>query len=46
MDNAGEGILLADLDGNHLEANKKMVDLLGYPLEELLKLNFYANYPF
>lgn len=25
MDNAGEGILLADLDGNHLEANKKMV---------------------
>jgi two-component system cell cycle sensor histidine kinase/response regulator CckA len=39
MDNAGEGILLADLDGNHLEANKKMVDLLGYPLEELLSLN-------
>ena len=39
MDNAGEGILLADLDGNHLEANKKMVDLLGYPLEELLNLH-------
>ena len=45
MDNAGEGILLADIDGNHLEANKKLVDLLGYPIEELLKLNFSQIVP-
>jgi PAS domain S-box-containing protein len=45
MNNAGEGILLADIDGNHLEANKKMIDLLGYPIEELLKLNFTQIIP-
>ena len=45
MDNAGEGILLADIDGNHLEANKKIVDLLGYPIEELLKLSFSQIIP-
>jgi PAS domain S-box-containing protein len=45
MNNAGEGILLADIDGNHLEANKKMIDLLGYPIEELLQLKFLQIIP-
>ena len=29
MNNAGEGILLTDVDGNLLEANKKMLELVG-----------------
>ena len=45
MDNAGEGILLADVDGNLLEANKKMLELLGYSLEELLTMNFMQLHP-
>jgi PAS domain S-box-containing protein len=45
MNNASEGILLADVEGNLLEANKKMLDLLDYSLDELLKLQFFQIIP-
>ncbi len=38
MNNASEGILLADVKGNLLEANKKMLEMVGYSLPELLQL--------
>ena len=38
MNNASEGILLADVEGNFLEANKKMLEMADYSLDELLKL--------
>lgn len=38
MNNASEGIMLADMAGNLLEANKKMLEMVDYSLEELLKL--------
>ncbi len=38
MNNASEGILLADDEGNLLEANKKMLEMADYSLDELLKL--------
>jgi two-component system cell cycle sensor histidine kinase/response regulator CckA len=40
MDNAGEGIVLIDTQGNIQEANKKMLELVGYPMDELIGLNF------
>jgi PAS domain S-box-containing protein len=45
IDDASEGILLADLKGNLLEANKKMIYLLGYSLDELLGLNLVNIHP-
>jgi PAS domain S-box-containing protein len=45
MNNAGEGILLTDVDGNLLEANKKMLELLGYSLDELITMNYVHIYP-
>jgi PAS domain S-box-containing protein len=42
---AGDGILLADTQGNLLEANKKMEEMLGYPLGELLSLDFVQIHP-
>ena len=45
MDNAGEGILLANVQGNLLEANKKMLESLGYSLEELVTLSFVQVHP-
>ncbi len=45
MDNAGEGILLVNVEGNLLEANKKMLELLGYSLEELVTMNFIQIHP-
>ena len=45
MDNAGEGILLVKTTGNILEANKKMLELLGYSLAELVGLNFSQIHP-
>ncbi|MHB8067777.1 MAG: PAS domain S-box protein [Desulfobaccales bacterium] len=38
MNNASEGILLADVQGHLLEANKKMLEMADYSLEELLRL--------
>jgi PAS domain S-box-containing protein len=45
LNHAGDGILLADTHGNLLEANKKMEEMLGYPLEELLRLDFVHLHP-
>ena len=45
MDNAGEGILLADVNGTLLEANKKMIELLGHSLDKLLTMKFVQIHP-
>ncbi len=45
MDNAGEGILLADVEGSFLEANKKMLELSGYSLDDLKGMNFIHILP-
>jgi PAS domain S-box-containing protein len=45
MDNAGDGMVLVDVEGNILEANKKMLELLGYSLDELIGLNFVQIHP-
>lgn len=45
MDNAGDMILLADLDGYLLECNKKAEELLGYPKEELTGMHFTLLHP-
>lgn len=37
---ANDIILSMDLSGNLLEANRRAVDIYGYSLEELLKMNF------
>ena len=39
IDNASDGIILANLDGNILEANRKAEELLGYSKAELLRMN-------
>lgn len=39
MNDAGDAILLTDLEGNFLESNKKAEELLGYPKEELVTLH-------
>lgn len=38
---ANDIILTMDIDGNLLEANQRAVEIYGYSLDELLKLNFY-----
>jgi PAS domain S-box-containing protein len=45
MDNSSEGILVADTQGNFLEANKKMRELLGYTKAELLTSNINQIHP-
>ncbi|AFY80027.1 PAS domain S-box protein [Oscillatoria acuminata] len=39
MNDAGDAILLTDLEGNFLESNKKAEELLGYTQEELVTLH-------
>lgn len=39
MNDAGDAILLTDLEGNFLESNKKAEELLGYTKEELVTLH-------
>lgn len=39
MNDAGDAILLTDLEGNFLESNKKAEELLGYTKEELITLH-------
>ncbi|MCT7992626.1 sensor domain-containing diguanylate cyclase [Laspinema olomoucense] len=39
MNDAGDAILLMDLEGNFLESNKKAEELLGYTKEELVTLH-------
>lgn len=45
INDAGEAIILADLKGNLLEANKKALELLGYTKEELLNMHFSQIHP-
>ena len=45
MDNAGEGILLANVSGNILEANKKMLELLVRFLNEAHSFEIYPDPP-
>jgi PAS domain S-box-containing protein len=45
MDNAGESIVLVDTNGDILEANKKMLELLGYSPEELIGVHFSRIHP-
>lgn len=45
MEGAADAILLADLQGNIVEANQKAEVLLGYPLAELTTLHFSQLHP-
>ncbi|MBF0464982.1 MAG: PAS domain S-box protein [Nitrospirae bacterium] len=40
MENACDAILIADVEGNLLDANKKAVELLGYDKSELLLMKY------
>jgi PAS domain S-box-containing protein len=40
MDYSSDAILLADLDGNLTDANRRAEELLGYTKEELLKMRY------
>lgn len=35
-----DAVFVLDLEGNHLAANRRAADMLGYSLEELLRLSF------
>jgi len=39
VEQAPEGILISDLDGNYVEANPVACGLIGYPRAELLRMN-------
>jgi len=39
VDQAMDGILLTDVDGNNIEANNAALEIFGYDREEFLKLN-------
>jgi two-component system cell cycle sensor histidine kinase/response regulator CckA len=45
MNNASDGILLVDVEGNLLEANKKMLEMADYSLDELLKMQLLQIIP-
>jgi len=45
LNNASDPILLADLEGNVVEANKKAEELFGYSLPELIDLNITQLHP-
>jgi PAS domain S-box-containing protein len=45
MDNASDAILLADMDGNLLEVNKKAGELLGYTKDELMTMSYSMIHP-
>lgn len=45
LNHAGDGILLLDAQGRLLEANEKMEEMLGYPIDQLLRLNFIDLHP-
>lgn len=45
MDNISDGILLLDTEGNFLEANKRMEELLGFSELELLRMNLMQVIP-
>lgn len=37
-ENANDGIIIADIDGNHLFANRRASEITGYTIEELLRI--------
>ncbi len=43
MEQASDGIFIADQQGNLLEVNSKGCEMLGYTREELLRLNFFGD---
>ncbi|NJK28484.1 MAG: PAS domain S-box protein [Coleofasciculaceae cyanobacterium SM2_3_26] len=45
MENASDAILLADLEGNITEGNRKAEELLGYTQAELRRLHFTQIHP-
>lgn len=45
LDGASDAIVLADLDGNLLEANRSAEELLGYNMQELLGLKYQQLHP-
>jgi PAS domain S-box-containing protein len=45
IDNASEAILLADIDADFLDANRKAEELLGYSKAELLQMNIRQIHP-
>jgi PAS domain S-box-containing protein len=45
LDNASDPVLIADDDGNLLEANKNAERLLGYTTEELMRMNIAQIHP-
>lgn len=45
MENASDGILLSDLEGNILDVNKRALDLFGYAEEELVRMHVSDIHP-
>ncbi|NQU74608.1 MAG: PAS domain S-box protein [Candidatus Omnitrophica bacterium] len=45
MDGSSDAIIIANTEGNILEINNKTQELLGYSMEECLKLRLTALYP-
>ncbi len=45
IDNASEAMLLTDIDGNFLDANRKAEELLGHSKAELLRMNVRQVHP-
>ena len=45
LDQASDAILIADIEGNLVEANQKAIQLLGYSKAEIVQLNFAEIYP-
>jgi len=42
MNDAGDVILVVDLDGTIVDANKRVIDFLGYHKEEIMSVNFFS----
>jgi PAS domain S-box-containing protein len=40
FEQTNDAIFLLDLNGNHIAANRRAADLVGYRVEELLRMNF------
>ncbi|MGA7802766.1 MAG: PAS domain S-box protein [Gammaproteobacteria bacterium] len=45
MENASDGIAIADLQGNYLDVNRRMEQLLGYTKDELLEMQVPQIHP-
>ncbi|MHA2160943.1 MAG: PAS domain S-box protein, partial [Candidatus Thorarchaeota archaeon] len=40
LEQNNDAIIILDLEGNHIEANQKALELLDYDSNELLKLSY------